>query len=97
MTYVQSGSTIVRPGDEEIASKFCEDIPALAKKVRITVRTDTGPSNCDTRKHASIDPCGQDSKGPDPTPEVKPTKVPVPTELPIPTVELFPTKTPKSR
>jgi hypothetical protein len=96
MTYVDSGSTLVRPGEESISGKFCENIPSVAKKIRITVRTDTGPANCDSRKQRSIDPC-EDERGTKPTAEVKPTEVPVPTELPIPTVELLPTKTPKSR
>lgn len=98
MTYVDSGAKLVRPGEEEISGTFCEDLPPQTKKIRITVRTDTGSSNCDSRKQSrSIDPCRDDDRGTKPTAEIVPTKPPIPTELPIPTVELFPTKTPKSR
>jgi hypothetical protein len=96
VTYVDSGTTLVRPGEEGISGKFCEDIPATAKKIRITVRTDTGPDNCDSRKSKALEPC-EHERGTQPTAEVKPTKVPIPTELPIPTVEILPTKTPRPR
>jgi hypothetical protein len=110
MTYRDSGTVLVRPGEESISSKFCEALPDLTKKVSVTVRTDTGSASCDSSKHRSIDPCATgDNNAPKPTKEPEPTKVAEPTKEPrptktpqatvivLPTIQLLPTKTPKSR
>ncbi|MDQ5827459.1 MAG: DUF5667 domain-containing protein, partial [Chloroflexota bacterium] len=55
MTYRDSGTALIRPGEESISGRFCESRPPSTKKVRVIVRTDTGAENCDSRKPRTID------------------------------------------
>jgi hypothetical protein len=102
LTYRDAGTVLVRPGEELISGSFCESRPAQARKVRVTVWTDTGAANCDTRKQDSIDPCEKDeredpkaTKEPEPTKEVEPTEEPEPTKEPQPTTQVRPTRQPE--
>ncbi|HEX8597502.1 MAG TPA: DUF5667 domain-containing protein [Chloroflexia bacterium] len=95
-TYRESGTVLVRPGEESISGRFCESMPELTKKVRVVVRTDTGGANCDSSKQRTIDPCESDEQDESkPTEEPKPTRQPEPTKEPGPTEEPKPTEKPK--
>lgn len=97
MTYSESGATLVRPGEESITGTFCESLPELTRRVRVTVRTDTGAASCDSRKQDSIEPCESDERNePKITKEPEPTETPKPTKEPEPTVTPKPTKEPES-
>ncbi|MDQ3706782.1 MAG: DUF5667 domain-containing protein [Chloroflexota bacterium] len=113
MNYKDSGTVLVRPGEESITGTFCESLPESTKKIRVVVRTDTGADNCDSRKQDSIDPCkdpdpkepepsatqsaGPPTQVPVPTQVILPTQVSLPTHVSLPTNEPAPTKTPKPR
>jgi hypothetical protein len=96
-TYRESGTVLVRPGEEAISGRFCETMPERTKKVRVVVKTETGGANCDSSKQRTVDPCESDEHDESkPTEEPKPTKQPEPTKEPRPTEEPEPTKEPKS-
>ncbi|HEX8231204.1 MAG TPA: DUF5667 domain-containing protein [Chloroflexia bacterium] len=96
-TYRESGTVLVRPGEEAISGRFCETMPERTKKVRVVVKTETGGANCDSSKQRTVDPCESDEQDESkPTEEPKPTKQPEPTKEPRPTEEPEPTKEPKS-
>ena len=104
MTYRESGTTLVRPGEESITGTFCESMPESTEKIRVIVRTDTGADNCDSRKQRTIDPC-EDGEEPESEPTATqpeptatqsagpPTQEPVvPTHVTLPTQVSLPTQ-----